>query len=260
MKANLICFISLSIILIFSSSISCCFKDDRYNQHGFVIMPHKTIKEHVYLSHLPSYESPHDYQFVFEAQMQANTELKFNKFYSAVSVLTSLTALVNGTQSEFVADLLDGYSHKDIIIEKDINLTIINRIYSKQLNQENEIDLSLDYIIYGGNQSSSNLQEYETYMTKLIGGANSTFSNYDHVIQANLVGYYPYDGTVIKIYNDICEELRVKTGESYLGYFYNVPGWTFLPVKSILPFSCRHGPEFNDECAEVSSNTFKFLE
>lgn len=259
---------TLLLIIIFTAVIVNCnddtihkmhnrknnqnLKDDRFSEHGFQIIPHQYKDGHVYLSHVPAYMSPHDFQFLFEAKLQnAKTILNLNHNYSTISKYMSLNSLMNKTLSTFQTDLYDGNFINDNLLEENVTITVVNIVYIKQLTSNDTVADNPSYIAFGGQFKHCGSGSYN--LLHVIGGP----SNFDHIVQADIILDGNYDDGSILTFEDVenNESNRISNSNLYEADLVTPAGdKKYVSVQNILLYSCRSGPSFDPDCVDVPSN------
>lgn len=150
----------MTLILSFLSQYSCAqtmhhssHQADRPSVHGMAVVGTKQI----YLSHLPMFHSPHDYQVLLEVQLDKASQANYAKAKTAAP--DELITIVPETfvlpemiahPHPFQADLFKGHFERggSVFIE-NATVTITKVIYFKKFSPTDTAPASARYILFG---------------------------------------------------------------------------------------------------------------
>ena len=133
--------------------------------HGMLVVGTKTV----YLSHLPMFHSPHDYQVILEVEldpMAMQTYIK-NKMHSQETVYTIvpqvfvLPAMVQNPKP-FVAQLFKGHFERGgVMIAPKVQVSIKKVVFFKKLQASENKPSVASYLLFG-NQEEQFIAHYIT--------------------------------------------------------------------------------------------------
>lgn len=230
------------------------YLDNRIARHGYSVMTHRTKPNIAYITHMPTYERPHDYQQLLVVEIETkDTTLKLNTYYEFNSFNFSLNALLNETIDSFTTDL---YTNKTgPVAETNVLVTVHETIFAKNLiNTEQKTDFP-NYMVYGGVQSSDFKGEY--YLMHIIEG----LPNFDYLISATIItNRLIEDGEIISFenYQNIVEK-RFDGSSSFIGH--TAEDQQIVILENVKELNCRAGDHVNGHCPAIANNMgeFKFL-
>lgn len=130
-------------------------KADPIATHGMVLFGDTTK----YVSHMPMYHSPHDYQLVMQIQMLDSTHAPTlapyqeakkagQKLFTIAPKPFDLTQIISGKLTEFSADLYSGHFEQSGINLGPIQIKIQKIILSKKLDPS-EPETIIEHVIFG---------------------------------------------------------------------------------------------------------------
>jgi hypothetical protein len=129
---------------------------DRPSIHGMLIVGEKTL----FLSHLPLFHSPHDYQVLLEARFRSNSgdprrlyaedrARTGEKIYTLVPERFVLPEQVTGRRS-FKADIYRGHFERGgVPIAKGVTVDILRVVHFRKLTPRAERPRQLEYVLFG---------------------------------------------------------------------------------------------------------------
>lgn len=126
---------------------------DRPSTHGMAVVG----QQQIYLSHLPMFHSPHDYQVILEVQLDAGSQAKYaqaktlapDELITIVPEVFVLPEMV-AQPRPFKADLFKGHFERDgsVFIE-NATVTITKVIYFKKFSSTDSAPAQAHYILFG---------------------------------------------------------------------------------------------------------------
>ena len=153
--------------------------NDRPSIHGMLVVG----KTHIYLSHLPMFHSPHDYQIILEAALGERiheTYLRDQKNNPEVTVYTLvpepfiLPNMVHDPKP-FSASLYRGHFERGgTAIATNFNVNIRRLIYFKKFESNTTKPENLSYILFGTTE--------ELFLAHVV----SSKPDFDHVLRVEL--------------------------------------------------------------------------
>lgn len=167
----------LFLFLIISSAWGQHHHGDKPSVHGMVIFGKKVI----YLSHLPMFHSPHDYQAVMEAEFEQSalkaylTSAQDETLFTLVPEKFSLPDMMNKPRP-FKAQIYAGHFERGGKLIAETTVMIKNVILFKKLNPAGPRPQKLTYYVFGN--------EVEQFMVHKI----SSKPDFDHVLQVKTAG------------------------------------------------------------------------
>jgi hypothetical protein len=154
---NLIKAFSISLMLLMTSlgfaQMHHHPSADHASVHGMLVVG----KSHIYLSHLPMFHSPHDYQVIFEAQFsEAGQKTYLNSqaqsdetVYTLVPEAFVLPDMVQHPRV-FTAQLYRGHFERGgSLIASNVQVEIKNVIYFKKFNPVESQPSTASYLLFG---------------------------------------------------------------------------------------------------------------
>lgn len=129
---------------------------DRPSVHGMVLMGDR----HLYLSHLPLFHAPHDYQVILEATLPAKALETYRQDRAATKerlytieperfVLPTL-ADASGARRSFRATIVRGHFERGgTEVAKDVEVTVARIVHFRKLDPAAERPPRLTYLLYG---------------------------------------------------------------------------------------------------------------
>jgi hypothetical protein len=146
----------LLIGLLLSASATRAEGPDRPSTHGMLIVGEKTL----FLSHLPLFHSPHDYQVLLEARFRSDTgdprrlyaedrRKTGEKVYTLVPERFALPDQVTGRRS-FKADIYRGHFERGgVPIAKGITVDLVRVIRFQKFTPRATRPAALEYLLFG---------------------------------------------------------------------------------------------------------------
>lgn len=146
---------SLNLVLLTLLLVpSAVFAHDHPATHGMLVVGH----DHVYLSHLPMFHSPHDYQVIAEAALPADAQTIYvkdmashpnQKIYTLVPEAFVLPDMI-AHPKPFRADLYRGHFERGgVPIAQGIVVQLTHVIYSKKFDPAATHPATLQYFAFG---------------------------------------------------------------------------------------------------------------
>lgn len=168
-------FLVLSVLV---SQVKAQMNHDHPAVHGMLVVGTRAI----YLSHLPMFHSPHDYQVIFEAELDPSAMQKYlkNKMLSIETIYTLVPqAFVLPVMAQnprpFMAQLYKGHFERGgELIASSVQVKLKRVVYFKKL-QPNEKKPSVASFLLFGNQE-------EQFMAHFITGK----PDFDQILQVKL--------------------------------------------------------------------------
>lgn len=243
----------------------------RYSGHGFFILP-VDPSGHVWITHKPSFHSPHDYQLVFLAYITNSTidplpfPTNFTRLYNKWTLASesmSLNNLLNGNLTSFRSELYVGDFEQSGTFLGNVTINIIHPLLTVvQLNQSEiepyEILRYTSYLLTNSTLTSEEVihfyflhqirvqPDFDTVIHVTINPANCT-TDIDRNQLNNLLTQPGNQWAFHGIENDAGDRLtRASTGArgQLLGDIYS----TSCPVRIVEEVQCTIGPEFSEDC------------
>jgi hypothetical protein len=143
----------VSILLVTASFAA---RADHPAIHGMLVFGGKTT----YLSHLPMFHAPHDYQVILEASLdiKAKATAEYEALKNAEETLFTiapesmdLTKVIDGSIQNFKADLYQGHFEQGGKNLGKVMITINKVIFSKKLDPKEETTSQEPYLVFGKN-------------------------------------------------------------------------------------------------------------
>jgi hypothetical protein len=141
-------------------------------------------REHIYLSHLPMFHSPHDYQAIAEAELESAVKANFvadqarhvgQNVYTLVPQQTFLLPDKMRASQTFKASLYRGHFERGgVVIARNVNVKIKQVVYFKRFDASAAKPDALSYLLFG--------HENELFMAHLIVAK----PNFDHVMAVDV--------------------------------------------------------------------------
>ena len=245
--------------------------DGRISEHGFVILPLDKIN-YVWLSHVPMFRSPHDFQIVLLATITNSTVTpvplptnisQLNNEWTIVPERWSLNNLINGNITSFTAQLYLGNSEQGGTYLCNITLKIIEPLLTvAQLNvSEVEPYQPLRYTSYLLTNSSVSSKtfihlyllhqirvqpDFDAIAHVIIDPANCT-TDLDRTKLSSLLEQNGNEWAFHGIPNDIGNRLTPGSGvvrAQLLGDIYS----TSCKMSIVEEIQCTIGPDFDEDC------------
>lgn len=145
----------MKYLLLILSLISFKAQADVPATHGMVLFGSKTF----YVSHLPMFHSPHDYQVLLEVSLKENRGFaidtylqdvaKGNLEYTLAPSKMDLTKVIDGSLKEFMAQLFKGHFEKGGQNLGWITVTVEKILYVQKLDEKAPIENK--YLVFGKN-------------------------------------------------------------------------------------------------------------
>lgn len=150
----------MAVILSFLSQYSCAqtmhhssHQADRPSVHGMAVVGTK----HIYLSHLPMFHSPHDYQVLLEVQLDPASQAEYAKAKTAsadelITIVPEAFVLPEmiAHPRPFKADLFKGHFERGgIVFIENATVTITKVIYFKKFLATDTAPATSHYILFG---------------------------------------------------------------------------------------------------------------
>jgi hypothetical protein len=127
---------------------------DKPSTHGMLLFG----SEKIYVSHLPMFHSPHNYQIILELELSKSDKQKYvadknkNNSYTTYTIEPEkfvLPDMVNNPKA-FKVNLYRGHFERGgVEILKNITVKIVNVIYFKKFNQEEIKAKTTNFILFG---------------------------------------------------------------------------------------------------------------
>jgi hypothetical protein len=238
--------ILLLTLIILTLSIKAS-EDCRFGTHGMVIVPDEKDKASMYLSHIPMFMYPHDYQFLFKASFNSSSkQLEENKLYTFLPEKMCLDYLIHGITQDFIGDIyLGSFEDQGLLISEKVKIKIDNILYVNNLKKETHSDNNPSYFVFGKNENKINL-------LKIIQNEEKSF---DHLVKVEIANEGKInEGEIIKLHDILNEETsRIKSGITYKGFYLGKE----VDISVNYEYSCLVGPDFDKKCD--NEKTLKFL-
>lgn len=222
----------LSLGFIFSTSTQAqhAHHNDPPSVHGMLLFGN----EKIYLSHLPMFHSPHDYQVILEAELsqsakEAYFQAKENKpsetVYTLVPEVFVLPEMINSPKP-FKAKIFQGHFERGgTPITGSITVNISEVIYFEKFDPNGAHPEKVKYIYFG--------DESEIFGTHLINAK----PDFDHIVEVgtspmllDLLGSQPY----IKVeLTELQKQTPVKAGFSPISFAITESGPIELDLYKI---------------------------
>lgn len=148
---------------------------DHPSVHGMLVVGN----ERIYLSHLPMFHAPHDYQLIVEVELDATSSQIYlqslssspEKVYTLVPEAFSLPEMVRAPRP-FGADLYRGHFERGgDAIARGLHVEIRRVIYFKKLNPQGPRPKKAQYLLFG--------HEREQFLAHVI----TSRPNFDQVLE-----------------------------------------------------------------------------
>jgi hypothetical protein len=148
--------VMIGLLLAAASARAETPQPDRPSVHGMLIVGEKTI----FLSHLPLFHSPHDYQVLLEARFRSNggdprrlyaedRARTGEKIYTLVPERFVLPDKVTGRRS-FKADIYRGHFERGgVPIAKGITVDLVRVVHFRKFTPRAERPRQLEYVLFG---------------------------------------------------------------------------------------------------------------
>lgn len=155
MKINLCAFLSV-IILVFMAEANSTHHSDRPSVHGMLMVG----TERIYLSHLPMFHSPHDYQAIFEVQIDNRAHAEYleslshstEKVYTLVPEVFVLPEMVRNPRS-FSADIFKGHFERGgSIVVENVRFEITKVLYFRKFKPGDVHPPHAIYLLFGNQE------------------------------------------------------------------------------------------------------------
>jgi hypothetical protein len=158
----------LSVLLLIGSPVfamdhSAHSNQDRPATHGMAVVGHSKV----YLSHLPMFHSPHDYQVILEVEFDVNSKNIYDQSVTAPSELYTIApedfVLPDMTKAgnSFQATLFKGHFERGgEAIAENVTIKITKVLYFKKFNPGESNPAQAKYIVFGN--------ESEQFMAHVI--------------------------------------------------------------------------------------------
>lgn len=182
--------------ILINSFIFACSAHDHPSVHGMLIVG----KSQVYLSHLPMFHSPHNYQVIIEVEFDAmgkqiylkNLQKSDEKIYTLVPEVFVLPEIVKNKKS-FLAQIYQGHFERDgKLIADKVKVEIKRVIFYKKFNPKEIRPENGNFLIFGN--------EHEKFIAHVI----TTAPDFDQVlkIEADIDLQQGHISLVINTIND----------------------------------------------------------
>ena len=160
---------TLTLALVLGSTAAHA---DHPSVHGMVLFGN----QETYVSHLPMFHSPHDYQVVMKVSLnevaQGHTLQKYvaakqagHDFFTLAPEVFDLTKIIDGSRTTFQAGLFDGHFERDGTNLGQLQVQITQSIHSHHLEEGRNDSGQESYFAFGAND--------EYYAVHLIAGKPS---------------------------------------------------------------------------------------
>lgn len=149
-------FMKASLITLFAAVVTASplAKADHPSVHGMVLFGDKNL----YVSHLPMFHAPHDYQVILEVEMRKDKLTDVMKAYAQAKSdgktlftlepqVMDLTQIMSGEKTSFLANLYQGHFEKDGVKLGPVNIFVKKQILSAKLDP-NAAE-SQQYVLFG---------------------------------------------------------------------------------------------------------------
>ena len=156
---------------------STSFAQDKPSIHGMLLFGQSKI----YLSHLPMFHPPHDYQVIIEVELSAPAKEAYlssfknsdEKIYTLVPEVFILPAMIKNPKS-FKAQLYKGHFERGgKVIAEEVAVNIKQVIYFKKFNPQDIKPENGNYILFGN--------EKEQFLAHLI----TTKPDFDQILKVD---------------------------------------------------------------------------
>lgn len=138
-------------------------KHDKPSTHGMAVVGHNKV----YLSHLPMFHAPHDYQVIMEAEFDMNSKAIYDQSVGTSSELYTIEpetfVLPDMTKAgnSFQATLYKGHFERGgTAIAENVNIKIVKVLYFKKFQPGESQPAQASYVLFGN--------ETEQFMAHVI--------------------------------------------------------------------------------------------
>jgi hypothetical protein len=219
--------------------------------HGMVIFGTDTL----FVSHIPMYMSPHDYQAIMQVKLthaSSDALAVYQKALGASGKQTLFTVrpkpfilpnLLNGKIKSFTADLYKGnFEQGGKIVLSNVTVTVEENLYTTQLSKSTPAAGALNYIPVETSDSS--------YLVHQISAPN----NFDHIVQ---IEWLNKTATVspleLKSFPLADKEANRLTAGQYFsvsddGTIEEIASAAGATFRVVSDFYCTQGPDFYNLC------------
>lgn len=144
------------LIILFAALVTAApmAQADHPSVHGMVLFGDKNL----YVSHLPMFHAPHDYQVLLEVEMRqdklgevmkafAQAKSDGKTLFTLEPQLMDLTQIISGEKTSFLANLYQGHFEKDGVKLGPVNIFVKKQILSAKLDPN--AAANPQYILFG---------------------------------------------------------------------------------------------------------------
>jgi len=142
----------LMSLILFATLWSVGSRADQPATHGMLVFGGQTT----YLSHLPMFHAPHNYQVILQAHLSGAAADSYNQLKTSVDDIFTiepekmdLTTVISGQKTEFSAKLFQGHFEKDGKLLGVVTVHVDKVITSAKLNPTGQP--GQDYLVFGAN-------------------------------------------------------------------------------------------------------------
>ncbi len=163
------------IAIVACSYISYAFSHDHASVHGMIVVG----KQKVYLSHLPMFHSPHDYQVILEVELDQKGLSEYKKIQGLVTLVPEPFILPDMVKTPrlFKAEIFQGHFERGGVKKVNVVVSIRKVILSQKLNSAGSFPTIQEGFVFGEGE--------DQYLAHLIHGR----PDFDQIL--SLQGYHP---------------------------------------------------------------------
>lgn len=203
----------LLALLFLTNLCTNTFAHDHPSVHGMLIVGKNTV----YLSHLPMFHAPHDYQVIVEAEFSTegktayldNLESSSEKIYTLVPEAFVLPEMIKNPRP-FKAQIYKGHFERDgVLIAENVTVEIKKVIYFKKFNPLDVKPIESHFLLFGNKQE------------QFLAHAISQRPDFDQILKIDVVddlinGYLPL------VFENISNNNALEGSKNYQSEKFNI--------------------------------------